>query len=81
MKLFAVFFAFVLSVTNLMAQPYTLQLQVSGQPEIPVILGQVKGDKFIPVDSSMVHLVTFSSPAQLKCLPENYSPAELSVSR
>ncbi|MDO8951009.1 MAG: TlpA disulfide reductase family protein, partial [Draconibacterium sp.] len=52
------------SLTNLVAQPYTLQLQVSGQPEIPVILGRIKGDKFIPVDSVKVQPVTFSSPAE-----------------
>jgi len=39
-------------------------LQVSGQPEIPVVLGQVKGDKFVLVDSLLLHLVTFSSPAE-----------------
>ena len=67
MKFVALFAFFIFcSATNLVAQPNTLQLQVSNQPGNPVVLGQVKGDKFIPVDSSMVQPVTSSSPAESK---------------
>jgi hypothetical protein len=67
MKFVALFACFIFcSVTNMVAQPNTVQLQVSNQPAIPVVLGRVKGDKFIPVDSSMVQPVTIGSPAELK---------------
>ena len=63
---FVTLFAFFIfcSATNMVAQPNTVQLQVSNQPAIPVVLGQVKGDKFIPVDSSLVQPVTSNSPAE-----------------
>jgi hypothetical protein len=44
----------------MMAQPNTARLQVSNQSGISVVSGQIKGDKFIPVDSSMFHPLTQS---------------------
>lgn len=65
MKFVALFASIIFcSVTNMVAQPNSVRLQISNHPGNTVVLGQVKGDKFIPVDSSMVQPVTSSSPAE-----------------
>lgn len=46
------------------AQSYTIQLQVTGQQEKKVVIGKIRGDKFIPLDSLLLHLVTSGSPAE-----------------
>lgn len=60
----------------MVAQPNTVRLQVSNQPGNSVVLGQIKGDKFIPLDSSLFQPVTSSSPAESgtqNILPVNQS--------
>lgn len=35
----------------MLAQPYTLHVNITGQPDNPVVIGKVNGDKFIPSDT------------------------------
>lgn len=54
MKFVALFASFnFYSATNMLAQTNTARLQVSNQSDISFVLGQIKGDKLIPVDSSV----------------------------
>jgi len=32
------------------AQPYTLEVSIKNQPDSPVVIGAVRGEKFLPVD-------------------------------
>ena len=66
MKGLVIFSVLIFIAFGLASQTNTLSIEIAGQPEIPVVLGQVKGDKFIPVDSVKVQPVTVSSPAELE---------------
>lgn len=44
-------------------QPYTLQVSIKNQPDNPVVLGTVRGDKFAPVDTLELQQVGGSLPA------------------
>lgn len=48
---------------SVVAQPYSLQVNISNQPDNPVILGSIRGDKFTPVDTLELQKVTGSLPA------------------
>jgi len=64
MKGLVIFSVLIFIAFGLASQTYTLHIKIADQPEIPVILGRIKGDKFIPVDSVKVQPETFSSPAE-----------------
>ncbi len=46
------------------SQNYTLQVSIKNQPANPVVLGTVSGDKFTPVDTLELQLVTDRSSAE-----------------
>jgi peroxiredoxin len=64
MKGLLILFVLIFIAFHLTSQTYTVRIEIANQPEIPVILGLIKGDKFIPVDSSIVQSVTSISPAE-----------------
>jgi len=64
MKFVSLFTAFVCCVANLVAQPFALKLQVSNLPSRTIVLGQVKGDKFVTVDTLQIQLATISLPTE-----------------
>lgn len=49
---------------DLAAQPYTLGITIDNQPDTPVVLGEVEGDNFTPIDSAKAvnNLVKFTFP-------------------
>jgi peroxiredoxin len=46
------------------AQPYTLEVSIKNQPDNPVVLGTIRGDKFSPLDSLELQAVTGSLPGK-----------------
>jgi len=40
------------------AQPYTLEVSIKNQPDSPVVIGAVRGEKFLPVDTLDIREVT-----------------------
>ena len=46
------------------AQPYTLEVSIKNQPDNPVVLGTIRGDKFSPLDSLELQQVTGSLPGE-----------------
>ena len=43
------------------AQPYTLEVSIKNQPDNPVVIGAVRGEKFLPVDTLDIREVTGGS--------------------
>jgi peroxiredoxin len=43
------------------AQPYTLEVSIKNQPDSPVVIGAVRGEKFLPVDTLDIREVTGGS--------------------
>lgn len=46
------------------AQPYSLQVTIKNQPDTPVILGTIRGDKFTPLDTLELQQVAGSLPVE-----------------
>jgi len=63
------------------SQPFTLEIQIKNQPDEPIYIGKIKGDKFIPIDTLKVFKVTTGNSVltnQTKktsfTFPENSAP-------
>jgi hypothetical protein len=72
--LFVFLLWFCLSAAN---QPYTLEVSINNQPDNPVVIGAILGDRFLPLDTLEIHQVTSSH--QLKRVkwqfPANAAPS------
>ena len=60
--IYSIFFLLLYIQTT--AQPYTLQVSIKNQPDNPVVLGSIRGDKFTPVDTLVLQEVAGSLPAE-----------------
>jgi hypothetical protein len=47
-----------------LAQPFTLEVDIKNQPDNPVVIGTIQGDRFLPVDTLKLQTVVRNMPGQ-----------------
>ena len=60
-SIFIVLITFTTIALHAYSQPFTLEIQINNQPDNHIILGEIKGDNFIPLDTLLVHPVNKNS--------------------